>query len=234
MQKICKDKGGIFLSTLITFEVNLGAKLMAKTYFYYSAMNAGKSTTLLQSSYNYKERGMETLLFAPDFDDRFGDPAIYSRIGLKQEAILFDKEFNLFHFVEKKKRVINNLRCILIDEAHFLTKAQVAQVFSITKNLAVAALCYGLRSDFLGEPFEGSKYLLAWAEEVTEIKTICHCGSKATMNMRINSEGAPVRNGSQVQIGGNESYCSICMKHFMEEVGSIQEYACIGATHVSH
>lgn len=228
------DKGGIFLSTLSTFEKNFGMTLMAKTYFYYSAMNAGKSTTLLQSSYNYKERGMETLLFAPNFDDRFGDPAIYSRIGLKQEAILFDKEFNLLEFVEEKKKTIDNLRCILIDEAHFLTKAQVAQVIAITKRFGVAALCYGLRSDFLGEPFEGSKYLLSWAEEMIEIKTICHCGSKATMNMRIDNEGNPVRSGSQVHIGGNESYYSVCMKHFMEEVGAIQEYALTGASHVSH
>ena len=165
---------------------------MAKTYFYYSAMNAGKSTTLLQSSYNYKERGMETLLFAPNFDDRFGDPAIYSRIGLKQEAILFDKGFNLFDFVEEKTKIIDNIRCILIDEAHFLTKAQVAQVIMITKRLNIAALCYGLRSDFLGAPFEGSQYLLAWAEELVEIKTICHCGSKATMNVRVDSEGNPI------------------------------------------
>lgn len=207
---------------------------MAKTYFYYSAMNAGKSTTLLQSSYNYKERGMETLLFAPNFDDRFGDPAIYSRIGLKQEAILFDKGFNLFDFVGEKTKIIDNIRCILIDEAHFLTKAQVAQVIMITKRLNIAALCYGLRSDFLGAPFEGSQYLLAWAEELVEIKTICHCGSKATMNVRVDSEGNPVKTGSQVQIGGNESYYSVCMKHFMEEVGSIQEYALTGASHVSH
>jgi thymidine kinase len=207
---------------------------MAKTYFYYSAMNAGKSTTLLQSSYNYKERGMETLLFAPDFDDRFGDPAIYSRIGLKQEAILFNSAFNIYDYVEKKNTEIDNLRCILIDEVHFLTKAQVAQIVSVTKNLGIAALCYGLRSDFLGEPFEGSKYLLAWADELVEIKTICHCGSKATMNMRVDSQGNPVRSGSQVQIGGNESYYSVCMKHFMQEVKTIQEHATAGEAHVSH
>ena len=118
----------------------------------------------------------------------------------------------------------------MIDEAHFLTKAQVAQIIVITKQFGVAALCYGLRSDFLGEPFEGSKYLLVWAEEIVEIKTICHCGSKATMN----SEGNPVRSGAQVQIGGNESYYSVCMKHFMEEVKSIQDYAFTGANYVSH
>lgn len=207
---------------------------MAKTYFYYSAMNAGKSTTLLQSSYNYKERGMETILFAPNFDDRFGDPAIYSRIGLKQDAVLFYSEFNLYDYVGKKKDEIDNLRCILIDEAHFLTKSQVAQIVAITKNCKIAALCYGLRSDFLGEPFEGSQYLLAWADELVEIKTICHCGSKATMNMRVDSKGNPVRSGSQVQIGGNESYYSVCMKHFMEEVRTIQDHAIAGGAHVSH
>lgn len=198
---------------------------MAKTYFYYSAMNAGKSTTLLQSSYNYKERGMETILFAPAFDDRFGDPAVYSRIGLKQKAVLFDGDFNLFEYVDKERDRFTNLRCILVDEAHFMTKAQVAQVIAITKEFNIAALCYGLRSDFRGEPFEGSMYLLAWAEELTEIKTICHCGSKAIMNMRIDSEGNPVKSGSKVQIGGNESYISVCMKHYIKDVGSIVEYA---------
>ncbi|MBF5060034.1 thymidine kinase [Candidatus Neptunochlamydia vexilliferae] len=198
---------------------------MAKTYFYYSAMNAGKSTTLLQSSYNYKERGMDTILFAPAFDDRFGDPAIYSRIGLKQEAVLFDIDFNIFDYIDKVRSNFPNLRCILIDEAHFMTKAQVAQVIAATKEFDVAALCYGLRSDFKGEPFEGSIYLLAWAEEMIEIKTICHCGSKAIMNMRVDSEGNPVKSGSQVQIGGNESYTSVCMKHYINDVGSITEYA---------
>ena len=188
-------------------------------------MNAGKSTTLLQSSYNYKERGMETLLFAPSFDNRFGDPAIYSRIGLKQEAALFDQDFDLFYYVKRKDETMKNLRCILIDEAHFMTKAQVAQVVAITKELNIAALCYGLRSDFLGEPFEGSLYLLSWADELTEIKTICHCGSKATMNMRIDAKGNPVKSGSQIQIGGNESYHSVCMKHFLHDVGTIKACA---------
>lgn len=203
---------------------------MAKLYFYYSAMNAGKSTTLLQSSYNYKERGMDTILFAPNFDTRFGDPAIYSRIGLKQSAILFDKNFNLYEYIENEKNNYENLRCILIDEAHFLTKRHVAQLARITKDFGLAALCYGLRSDFLGEPFEGSQYLLAWAEELVEIKTICHCGSKATMNMRIDSKGNPVTVGSQVHIGGNESYTSVCMKHFIKSVNTMEKYAEEGAT----
>ena len=120
---------------------------------------------------------------------------------------------------------MENLRCVLIDEAHFLTKAQVAQLVTITKKFGLPVLCYGLRSDFLGETFPGSQYLLAWAEEIVEIKTICHCGSKATMNMRIDTKGNPVKAGVQVQIGGNESYLSVCMKHFLEEVGSIEEFA---------
>jgi thymidine kinase len=187
---------------------------MAKLYFYYSAMNAGKSTTLLQSSYNYIERGMQTLLFAPKIDDRFGAPTIYSRIGLKQDAVGFDDKLDLFKYALDTVNQSDNLKCILIDEAHFLTKAQVKQLTKITSDLNIPVLCYGLRSDFMGEPFEGSLYLLAWAEEFVEIKTICHCGSKATMNLRVDKDGKPCEEGSQVQIGGNESYISCCMRHF--------------------
>jgi thymidine kinase len=190
---------------------------MAKLYFYYSAMNAGKSTTLLQSSYNYHERGMETLLFAPDFDTRFGGVYIYSRIGVKKEAIGFNKELNLFEYVEKKLPLISKLGCVLIDEAHFLTKDQVKQLTQITNDLKIPVLCYGLRSDFKGEPFEGSMYLLTWAEELTEIKGICMCGRKATMNLRIDEFGNPLEEGAQVQVGGNESYISMCMRHFREK-----------------
>lgn len=187
---------------------------MAKLYFYYSAMNAGKSTTLLQSSYNYIERGMATILFSPKIDHRFGSPTIYSRIGLKQEAIGFDKKTNIFQEVEKAINLKSNLKCVLIDEAHFLTKNQVKQLTKITTELKVPVLCYGLRSCFQGEPFEGSMYLLAWAEELVEIKTICECGGKATMNLRVDQNGDPIEEGAQVQIGGNESYISTCMKHF--------------------
>lgn len=187
---------------------------MAKIYFYYSAMNAGKSTTLLQSSYNYIERGMDTLLLAPSIDGRFGGPTIYSRIGLKQEAYGFDQELDLFEHVKNCLEKKPKLACILIDEAHFLTKSQVKQLTKITCDLNIPVLCYGLRSDFLGEPFEGSMYLLAWAQEIVEIKTICYCGGKATMNLRINEKGEAVEEGSQVQIGGNESYISTCMRHF--------------------
>ncbi len=191
---------------------------MAKLYFYYSAMNAGKSTTLLQASYNYQERGMQTILFAPKFDQRFGSTIIYSRIGLKQEAVPFDEGFNFFEYVEERKNVMSNLKCILVDEAHFLNKKQVKELSDIATDLGIAVLCYGLRSDFLGEPFEGSKYLLAWAEELTEIKTICQCGRKGIMNMRIDASGNPVTEGAQVQIGGNESYVSLCMKCYKNKV----------------
>lgn len=197
---------------------------MAKVYFYYSAMNAGKSTTLLQASYNYIERGMQTLLFAPKIDSRFGKAMVYSRIGLKQDAIAFDEHFRFFDFVEEKQNIMHNLRCILVDEAHFLKKGQVAELTEIATRLNIAVLCYGLRSDFLGEPFEGSKYLLSWAEELSEIKTICSCGRKGTMNMRIDANGQPVVQGSQIQIGGNESYISQCMKCFKEKVSPFKAH----------
>ncbi|GAB4187871.1 MAG: thymidine kinase [Simkaniaceae bacterium] len=197
---------------------------MAKLYFYYSAMNAGKSTTLLQSSYNYRERGMNTLLFAPQIDQRFGSPAIYSRIGLKQEAIAFHENFNFFTYTLDFENKLENLKCILVDEAHFLKKSQVAQLLEITIDIGIPVLAYGLRSDFLGEPFEGSKYLLAWAHELIEIKTICHCGRKATMNMRIDSSGRPITSGNQIQIGGNESYISTCVHHFREAVDTFRHY----------
>jgi len=198
---------------------------LAKLYFYYSAMNAGKSTNLLQSSHNYQERGMETMLFAPQFDTRFGDPAIYSRIGLKQDAILFDDDLNFYCHVEEAAGQTTNLKCILIDEAHFLRKRQVAQLVEITSEIKIPVLAFGLRSDFLGEPFEGSKYLLAWAHELVEIKTICHCGRKATMNLRIDHNGKAVTHGNQVQIGGNESYISTCIHHFREVHEIFRNYA---------
>ena len=196
---------------------------MAKLYFYYSAMNAGKSTTLLQASYNYHERGMQTLLFAPKIDQRFGKTIIYSRIGLKQDAIPFDAAFNFFEYAEECLNTMTNLKCVLVDESHFLKKEQVEQLSDIATALGIPVLCYGLRSDFLGEPFEGSRYLLAWAEELTEIKTICNCGRKGTMNLRIDANGNPVTQGAQVQIGGNESYISQCMKCYKSKVKPIKE-----------
>ena len=199
---------------------------MAKLYFYYSAMNAGKSTTLLQSSYNYIERGMQTILFAPKIDQRFGSKTlIYSRIGLKQEAIPFDSDFNFYKYVKDQLEQMENLRCILVDEVNFLKKAQVAQLTEVATELNVAVLCYGLRTDFLGEPFEGSKYLLAWAQEIIEIKTICNCGKKATMNIRIQEGGDPVCSGEQIQVGGNESYISQCLKCYKKKIPTLKNCA---------
>jgi len=187
---------------------------MAKLYFYYSAMNAGKTTTLLQSSYNYHERGMDTLLFTPVFDDRFEPGKIASRIGLANDAISFDHSFNFFDYVEGARKTLPKLKCILIDEAQFLKKEQVLQLTQIVDQLKLPVLTYGLRTDFLGEVFEGSRYLLSWAEELTEIKTICHCGSKATMNARIDAQGKIVREGKQIEIGGNDRYIALCRKHY--------------------
>lgn len=189
---------------------------MAKLYFYYSAMNAGKSTVLLQSAYNYKERGMDTLLFTPAIDNRYTSGTIHSRIGLSAKAIPFDDNFDLFDYVSNEKNNNPKLQCILVDEAQFLKKSQVAQLGDIVDKLNLPVLAYGLRSDFQGEPFEGSKYLLVWADNLIEIKTICHCGKKAIMNTRIDAEGRVVTSGEQVHIGGNAQYIPMCRKHFKE------------------
>jgi thymidine kinase len=187
---------------------------MAKLYFYYSAMNAGKSTVLLQSSYNYQERGMDTLLFTPQIDVRQGKETISSRIGLHADAISFNTDFNLFDYVKMQKEKNPKLQCVLVDEAQFLNKKQILQLTDIVDNLNLPVLTYGLRSDFQGEAFEGSKYLLILADNLIEIKTICHCGRKATMNARIDATGKIIREGEQIQIGGNESYVAMCRKHF--------------------
>lgn len=187
---------------------------MAKLFFYYSAMNAGKTTSLLQSSYNYQERGMNTLAFIPDFDNRYGVGKISSRIGLQCDAYAFAREFNFFDYIAKQKKIVPNLKCILVDEAQFLTKSQVQQLCQVIDKLDLPVLCYGLRTDFLGELFEGSSCLLGWADELVELKTICHCGRKATMNMRINEHGQMLQEGAQVEIGGNDRYIALCRKHF--------------------
>lgn len=186
---------------------------MAKLYFYYSSMNAGKSTALLQSSYNYRERGMNTVVMAPLVDDRYGTGKVTSRIGLESEAITFRPDDNLFEIVEDLTAK-NPLHCVLIDEAQFLTKKQVFELGDITDKLNIPVLAYGLRTDFQGEPFEGSKYLLAWSDNLKELKAICHCGTKATMVIRMDESGKAVREGSQVEIGGNDRYVSMCRKHF--------------------
>lgn len=190
---------------------------MAKLHFYYSAMNAGKTTTLLQSSYNYRERGLKTLLFKPMLDDRDGKDQIASRIGLKSEAREFDADFDFYSEMKTYCATHEKPACILVDEAQFLNRAQVLQISKVVDKLGIPVLCYGLRTDFMGEPFEGSKYLLALAEELTEIKTICHCGRKATMNIRVDESGRPVREGEQVQIGGNDRYIASCRRHYYDD-----------------
>jgi thymidine kinase len=187
---------------------------VAKLHFYYSAMNAGKSTILLQSSYNYHERGMQTLLFAPAIDTRFGVGKVSSRIGLEQEAVSFEPGFDFFDYVQEALAKNSNIKCVLIDEAQFLSQKQVLQLCRICDDLHTPVLAYGLRIDFRGEPFEGSRYLMAWADQIIEIKTICHCGKKATMNMRVDDQGNAVREGEQIVIGGNERYIATCRRHF--------------------
>jgi thymidine kinase len=187
---------------------------MAKLYFYYSAMNAGKSTVLLQSAYNYEERGMAVLLMAPAIDERFGAGKIHSRIGLSADAVSFTPEFNLFNYVRDELSRNVKLKCVLIDEAQFLTKAQVLELTDVVDTLNLPVLTYGIRSDFQGEPFPGSLYLLTLADNLVEIKTVCHCGRKATMNTRIDEQGQSVKIGDQIQIGGNEKYIAMCRKHF--------------------
>jgi thymidine kinase len=188
---------------------------MAKLYFYYSSMNAGKSTSLLQSSYNYRERGMSTLILAPAIDNRYGVGRVTSRIGLEAEATTFNRADDLFDIVETCLQE-DPLHCVMVDEAQFLTKAQVFQLGEVSDRLGIPVLAYGLRTDFRGEPFEGSQYLLAWSDVLTELKAICHCGSKATMVVRLDADGNAITEGTQVEIGGNNRYVSMCRKHFKE------------------
>jgi thymidine kinase len=187
---------------------------MAKLYFYYSAMNAGKSTTLLQSAHNYRERGMRTLILTPRLDDRQGVGIVSSRIGLKAQATAFERDDDLDRLVRGDIDANGTLHCVLVDEAQFLGKAQVWQLTEIVDALNIPVLAYGLRTDFRGELFEGSQYLLAWADELSEIKTICHTGSKATMVVRVDDQGHAVTEGAQVEIGGNERYVSVSRAEF--------------------
>lgn len=190
---------------------------MAKLYFYYSAMNAGKTTILLQSAYNYRERGMDTLLFTPSIDTRFQKSRITSRIGIDAAALTFDQHFNFYEYTQKALQANPKIKCLFVDEAQFLIKDQVKQLVDIVDKLNIPVLSYGLRSDFKGEGFEGSQYLLIWADNLVEIKTICHCGKKAIMNARIDAEGTVIKTGDQIQIGGNDKYQSMCRKHFFQE-----------------
>lgn len=188
---------------------------MAKLYFYYSAMNAGKTTILLQSAHNYRERGMTPLLFTPALDDRHKSGVIKSRIGLEAAAVAFEKSDDLCAEVQRRLEH-QNIHCVLVDEAQFLTRDQVFQLTEIVDRLNIPVLCFGLRTDFQGELFEGSRYLLAWGDQLEELKTICHTGRKATMVVRVDDNGYALREGSQVEIGGNERYISVSRREFKE------------------
>ena len=186
---------------------------MAQLYFYYSAMNAGKSTSLLQSAYNYRERGMNPLIFTFALDNRFGSGKVASRIGLEADARLYSEDDDLLSVIAKLHSE-HYVDCVFIDEAQFLTKAQVSQLIEVVDELDIPVLASGLRTDFLGETFTGSHYLLAWADKLFELKTVCHCGRKANFVVRIDENGVAVTSGAQVEIGGNDRYESMCRKHF--------------------
>ncbi len=198
---------------------------MAKLYFYYSAMNAGKTTMLLQSAHNYHERGMRTLILTPRLDDRYGVGVVQSRIGLKSNALVFNNADDLLALVQANVQELGPISCLLVDEAQFLKKAQVWQLTDIVDKLDIPVLAYGLRTDFRGELFEGSQYLLAWCDSMVELKTICHTGRKATMVVRVDDAGHALTIGAQVEIGGNERYVSVSraeFKRIFHEAGRIE------------
>ena len=190
---------------------------MAKLYFYYAAMNAGKSTTLLQADFNYRERGMETMLWTARLDERAGAGVIGSRIALSAPAHSYDESVDLFASIsdELKRR---ELHCILVDEAQFLTQPHVLQLCEVADRLRIPVLCYGLRTDFQGKLFPGSAALLALADSLVELKAVCECGRKATMNLRVDEEGYAVASGEQTEIGGNDRYIALCRRHFFERL----------------
>lgn len=192
---------------------------MAKLYFYYSAMNAGKTTTLLQSAYNYYERGMRTVIYTPRIDDRDGADVVSSRIGLQAKGQPFDQDDDLLERTRTEIDRDGPVHCVLVDEAQFLSKQQVWQLTEIVDRMKIPVLAYGLRTDFRGELFEGSQYLLAWADALTEIKTICHTGQKATMVVRVDEHGQAITEGPQVEIGGNNRYISVSRTEFKNITG---------------
>jgi len=193
---------------------------MAKLYFHYSTMNAGKSTLLLQASYNYRERGMNTYLLTARLDNRAGQGRIASRIGIAEDADMFDASTDLLALIQARNSV-GSVDCVFLDEAQFLTAEQVWQLARAVDDLGVPVMCYGLRVDFRGALFPGSAALLALADEMREVRTICHCGKKATMVVRRGQDGKALRDGAQVQIGGNETYASLCRRHWREEIGDL-------------
>ena len=193
---------------------------MAKLYFSYSAMNAGKSTILLQAAHNYVERGMKTLLLTAELDSRYEKGKISSRIGFDKDAFTFSQDLNIYKFVNIEN-ARNKISCILIDEAQFLTQKQVWELTNIVDSLNIPVMCYGLRTDFQGNLFPGSSCLLALADVLREIRTICHCGKKAIMVVRQNDEGKVIKDGDQIEIGGNEKYVSFCRYHWKQKMGKI-------------
>ena len=191
---------------------------MAKLYFHYSTMNAGKSTVLLQAAHNYEERGMSPYLLTAQFDNRAGEGRIGSRIGIGKDADTFGTDEDLFSKIENRLK-LGPCACVFIDEAQFLESEQVWQLARAVDDLGVPVMCFGLRVDFRGALFPGSATLLALADEMREIRTICHCGKKATMVVRQDESGKALRDGAQIQIGGNETYVSLCRRHWRETVG---------------
>ena len=192
---------------------------MAKLYFYYASMNAGKSTTLLQADFNYRERGMRTLLFTAGVHDRGGRGVIDSRLGISVQATPFDPGTDLQQ-IAQDAHFAEPLACVLVDEAQFLSAAQVRQLAALCDEDDIPVLAYGLRTDFQGKLFPGSSELLALADALIEIKSVCECGRKATMNLRVDASGAAVRQGEQREIGGNERYVALCRRHFMQRTGA--------------
>jgi thymidine kinase len=191
---------------------------MAKLYFHYSTMNAGKSTSLLQASHNYREGGMVTYLLTAQFDNRAGGGRIASRIGIAEDADTFAPTDDMFAKINTRL-ALGTVACIFIDEAQVLTKDQVWQLARAVDDLGVPIMCYGLRVDFKGDLFPGSAALLAWADEMREVRTICHCGKKATMVIRRGPDGRALRDGAQVLVGGNETYVSLCRRHWRAAMG---------------
>jgi thymidine kinase len=195
---------------------------VAKLYFNYAAMNAGKSTALLQASFNYRERGMRTVIFTAAIDQRAGSGVVASRIGLKEAARTFDDATDLFAEIERAVAT-QGAACVFVDEAQFLSRPQVAELARAVDYLNVPVLCFGLRTDFRGELFPGSERLLALADEIRELKTICHCGRKATMNLRVDAEGGAISSGATIEIGGNERYMPLCRRHFYERMNEARQ-----------
>ena len=206
--------------TLAINRVNRNNANMAKLYFNYSTMNAGKSAILLQASHNYIERGMQTYLLTADFDGRAGVGKIASRIGIEAEADTYSQSDDLFAKIETRL-VKGPVACVLIDESQWMTREQIWQLARAVDDLSVPIMCYGLRVDFQGELFPGSAALLALADEMREVRTICHCGKKATMVIRTDADGNAVREGAQIEVGGNDRYVSLCRRHWREAVGDL-------------